>query len=92
MTTHVTRTRHITAIQWDGEDETVDRIEALIGAARFECPDPEDDGSAAGVLTDPHSSWREVYTGSWVIRRDDGQITVLSADQFADAYVELGDS
>ena len=90
MTTHVTRIRRVAAIQWDCEDSTADRIEKLIGAARFERPDPAaeagDDGLAAGVLTDPHSSWRELYHGMWVIRRDDGAVMVLSDTQFSDTY------
>lgn len=85
------RPTQVDAIQWDGTNEPA--VSELAGGwDRFHALDQPcaDDPEATAEIRHPdHNDWRLVYTGDWVIRRDDGRVFRLPDDAFRAAYEQV---
>lgn len=80
----------VSAIQWDGTNET--EISEMVGGREMfrvaDRPGSEHPGATAGIRN-AHLDWLPVYTGDWVVRRDDGRVFRLSDEDFWAAYEQV---
>lgn len=87
MTTYRRRPAVIEAIQWT--DTNPDELTAFAGQ-RFMPLEPDertdDPEATASVLTSKHSSWELLYPGQWVLKDDQGRVSIWYDEEFRATY------